>query len=334
MLTENKARKYILYAIGEIILVVIGILIALFINNKNIESANEQKITNILKEVQTDILTNIDNSYEIFDYQVYTDSISKLIFNNKYFAEDYRLNKVHTLGYNYRNFDIITNGYDNLKSNFDNIPEKYKHLMPEIKGLYTETKGTIDDYNHRLRETVYKNIDNLTNYTWYQDQITNKVNAAKTNYYLNDIHYKNMVANYMNYRSNLYDVSNTYRLKATNIYLAIAKAIGNNDPIPDLIKKKPLDAAYLSTLTGTYQRTENTNMAVKNMEIKLINGELFLGETSSTESIKLHSRDKNIFYIQTRPYLIVVFNNPKKSQVYITMGNGNIYGIYNRVQKE
>ncbi|MFT7066002.1 MAG: hypothetical protein ACJAUO_001580, partial [Sediminicola sp.] len=35
MLTENKFSKYLLYAIGEIILVVIGILIALSINNWN-----------------------------------------------------------------------------------------------------------------------------------------------------------------------------------------------------------------------------------------------------------------------------------------------------------
>jgi hypothetical protein len=35
MLTENKFSKYLLYAIGEIILVVIGILIALQVNNAN-----------------------------------------------------------------------------------------------------------------------------------------------------------------------------------------------------------------------------------------------------------------------------------------------------------
>ena len=35
MLTENKFSKYLIYAIGEIILVVIGILIALSINNWN-----------------------------------------------------------------------------------------------------------------------------------------------------------------------------------------------------------------------------------------------------------------------------------------------------------
>jgi len=50
--------------------VVIGILIALFINNKNQEGAHETKITNILKEMQSDIITNIEASYAIFDYQI------------------------------------------------------------------------------------------------------------------------------------------------------------------------------------------------------------------------------------------------------------------------
>jgi hypothetical protein len=35
LLIENKFSKYLLYAIGEIVLVVIGILIALSINNWN-----------------------------------------------------------------------------------------------------------------------------------------------------------------------------------------------------------------------------------------------------------------------------------------------------------
>ena len=35
LLSENKFSKYLFYAIGEIVLVVIGILIALQVNNKN-----------------------------------------------------------------------------------------------------------------------------------------------------------------------------------------------------------------------------------------------------------------------------------------------------------
>ena len=35
MLTENKFSKYFLYAIGEIALIVVGILIAVQLNNQN-----------------------------------------------------------------------------------------------------------------------------------------------------------------------------------------------------------------------------------------------------------------------------------------------------------
>ena len=44
MLMENKTGKYFKYAIGEIVLVVIGILIALQINNWNQQKNNQQKL--------------------------------------------------------------------------------------------------------------------------------------------------------------------------------------------------------------------------------------------------------------------------------------------------
>jgi hypothetical protein len=43
LMNQNKTTKYLKYAIGEIVLVVIGILIALQINNWN-EVQNEKKV--------------------------------------------------------------------------------------------------------------------------------------------------------------------------------------------------------------------------------------------------------------------------------------------------
>ena len=58
LLTENKLSKYLIYAIGEIVLVVIGILIALQINNWNtlqIEKKEEQNsYLNILQQIEDD----------------------------------------------------------------------------------------------------------------------------------------------------------------------------------------------------------------------------------------------------------------------------------------
>jgi uncharacterized protein with PQ loop repeat len=55
MIKENKASKYLLYAIGEIILVVIGILIALQLNNWNIERLNKIEEQSYLKAIKTDL---------------------------------------------------------------------------------------------------------------------------------------------------------------------------------------------------------------------------------------------------------------------------------------
>ena len=55
---KNKTGKYFKYAIGEIILVVIGILIALSINNWNQNQKKQQFEITILKNIQEDILGN------------------------------------------------------------------------------------------------------------------------------------------------------------------------------------------------------------------------------------------------------------------------------------
>jgi hypothetical protein len=67
MIRDNKVSKYLLYAIGEIILVVIGILIALQVNNWNETRQSRSEETKLLKEMKAalasdleDILANID----------------------------------------------------------------------------------------------------------------------------------------------------------------------------------------------------------------------------------------------------------------------------------
>lgn len=71
MIKENRASKYLLYAIGEIVLVVIGILIALSINNWNenrkeeiILKSNLSTILKILENDKAQLLTLIQSRKE------------------------------------------------------------------------------------------------------------------------------------------------------------------------------------------------------------------------------------------------------------------------------
>lgn len=81
LLTENKFSKYLLYAIGEIILVVIGILIALSINNWNEERKQELDVRSYLERVAVDLALDMEffsKQGENLNYQIaYFKSISK-----------------------------------------------------------------------------------------------------------------------------------------------------------------------------------------------------------------------------------------------------------------
>jgi hypothetical protein len=73
MIKENRVSKYFLYAIGEIILVVIGILIALSINNWN-ENRKERILEiALLKQLQSEFMDNLsqlDERVEIRDNMI------------------------------------------------------------------------------------------------------------------------------------------------------------------------------------------------------------------------------------------------------------------------
>jgi hypothetical protein len=59
LLSESKFNKYLIYAFGEIILIVIGILIALSINNANDSKNQRQKELTLLIEMRQNLQTDI-----------------------------------------------------------------------------------------------------------------------------------------------------------------------------------------------------------------------------------------------------------------------------------
>jgi hypothetical protein len=60
LVTKNKISKYLLYAVGEILLVVIGILLALQIDTWNTEYQNRKQEHEILEQLREEYLSNRD----------------------------------------------------------------------------------------------------------------------------------------------------------------------------------------------------------------------------------------------------------------------------------
>ncbi len=117
LLTENKFSKYLFYAIGEIVLVVIGILIALQINNwnnnrikKNAENQYYQNIKRQITEDKQEITGNINYNYV---------DLNKLKYGVQIIEENDR-SKTDTLGYiamnlfRYSDFNRQSNIYETM----------------------------------------------------------------------------------------------------------------------------------------------------------------------------------------------------------------------------
>jgi hypothetical protein len=71
LLTENKFSKYLIYAIGEIFLVVIGILIALSINNWSEQKKEKAKISVYLSNLVDDMKDNQRKFDEIISQELF-----------------------------------------------------------------------------------------------------------------------------------------------------------------------------------------------------------------------------------------------------------------------
>ena len=65
LIASGSVTKYLLYAIGEILLVVIGILIALQVNNWNEENKSSAEEQLLLVNLRTDFQTRLDELNEL-----------------------------------------------------------------------------------------------------------------------------------------------------------------------------------------------------------------------------------------------------------------------------
>jgi hypothetical protein len=205
LLTENKFSKYLIYAIEEIILVVIGILIALNINNRNELRKNEKTIIFNLQEIQNDLLTDIARSHEWvinnYEKRVIHDKIFD--YENPWTIEDFINDKITILGYggftylNLNNFIISRNGYEILLRNMDKISLKYKPILKDFEVLYVSIAEKANIVNNRMRETEYAQTDFIYDQNWEVYFAENgEWSPEYIDYYINDDRYKRFAVKY------------------------------------------------------------------------------------------------------------------------------------------
>jgi len=146
LMEKNKTGKYFKYAVGEIVLVVIGILIALQINNWNENLKNKKEEISVLKELLSDSKTNLLSLEEdIFLNQRAISSnilISDILINERPYNDSLDIH-FGNIQYNTQ-FTLNTGGYENLKSRgFEIISND--SLRKSIINVYDRWFDFIDD---------------------------------------------------------------------------------------------------------------------------------------------------------------------------------------------
>jgi hypothetical protein len=164
MLTENKFSKYLLYAVGEIVLVVIGILIALSINNWN----EGRKESNLELETLSGLYNDIANNKIKIDTMISRDSI--IITGNQHILsllQDDNSSFNDSLQFSFgsiNRYDIFfpqQMAYETLKSK-GLLTIKNDSLRKQVIELYDETY-LINSHIRDLKSEVYSNTYNMLN---------------------------------------------------------------------------------------------------------------------------------------------------------------------------
>lgn len=168
LLAESKFRKYLLYALGEILLVVIGILIALQINNWN-EERKEQKLgVVVLHDIQDNILRNnvlIQEAIHTIDSINFSANAIRiyLISDDRPDSEFY-----DHIGEAVRSgtflFRLNSDGYESLKSTGFAILGN-EILKDQILNLFEVTYGMV------LTDLNFANSIYLSDVGWWKDYL-------------------------------------------------------------------------------------------------------------------------------------------------------------------
>jgi peptide methionine sulfoxide reductase MsrA len=168
---ENKTGKYFKYAIGEIILVVIGILIALSINNWNSQknrSNTEVEILEVMRENLNSDIKDMEINLEISKTALQSTIEVFTSFNNPSYKND-SLNFYFGNLYKSAVFVETTSAYENLKTiGFEII--KNDSLKKNIMHIYSKQYQYIEQlesghrefHNSKLQPLL---IDNMITYS-------------------------------------------------------------------------------------------------------------------------------------------------------------------------
>jgi hypothetical protein len=179
LLSEGQTGKYLKYAIGEIVLVVVGILIAISINNWNERIKTQEKVDLFLTSLKSDLindLSSISNIIKIQEQRLKALEGSIALGNNPQLKEILENNHTDgiSIGRNWT-FYPVAGAYkaasgtglieslqnDNLKKDIINLYE-YNYNRINYNGRLTDDRNDLLEWESRMYSD-YSNVKLIYN---------------------------------------------------------------------------------------------------------------------------------------------------------------------------
>lgn len=147
LISENKFSKYLIYAIGEIILVVVGILIALKVNNWNQNTQN----LDLANDYVVNISNDLKNDTIVFGRAI--KRLSQLVEVKKWGLKNDLNNNVAVeyfeaiINSQYFNIKINNNTFNQMSNNDVLKLKDFKSLFKKFNTYYATKKDYVDNFN-------------------------------------------------------------------------------------------------------------------------------------------------------------------------------------------
>ncbi|MFK7971652.1 MAG: DUF6090 family protein [Bacteroidia bacterium] len=246
------------YGLAEISMVVLGILIALQINNWNEKRKDNHKILKILTEMQQDLWDDIQGCDKLIDWAENVDSLAAKIIAGEIHDSTYRkaekrhLFKIGTATYPLVVTDI---GFQKLARFSGEIPDTYSDIIDKSNRLYIEEKMYIGEAFKRFNDYTIENYNAMyRDFDWMEDLEKGNITPKILAYFQDDPIYKSQMIRYKDIL-NKFSQGNAskFKVKSILLYFDIEKITQANKVPSGLVNFAPAtDSSSFAPYIGKY----------------------------------------------------------------------------------
>lgn len=177
LLNQGKTSRYFKYAIGEIGLVVIGILIALRLNIWNDTSNQNIAFENLIEALEKELYFNIEESNYELEWGIdYMENYIHIV-NDDISIDEYKTNKRIFEMIVTNKLDVIFDDIQVMLNKQDQFPSQYKVLIPHLKkfnNLFARYKAS----EFELENISFEYAKYLVvNEPWFGDKDVNLIDS-------------------------------------------------------------------------------------------------------------------------------------------------------------